>query len=61
MKHVSKPAKDLIQKILLTDEKRITTGEIFNDQWVLKETSKVSIKVSFAKLSNFSKFSKVPY
>lgn len=59
MKTVSKAAKDLIQKILLPEGKRISIGDIFNDPWVLKESNKSPLKVSFNKMSSFTKFSKV--
>lgn len=59
MKTVSKAAKDLIQRILQPEAKRISIPDIFNDPWVCKESSKGPLKVSFTKMSSFSKFSKV--
>jgi hypothetical protein len=59
MKTVSKNAKELIQKILQPEGKRISIADIFNDPWVIKESSKGPLKINFNKLSSFSKFSKV--
>lgn len=59
MKSVSKAVKDLIAKILQPEPKRIAATDIFNDPWVLKETSKGPLKLNFNKLSSFSKYSKV--
>ncbi len=59
MKAVSKAAKDLIGKILQPEYKRISATDIFNDPWIIKESSKGPLKLSFSKLLNFSKYSKV--
>jgi len=58
---VSKPAKELISKILVPDSKRIIIQDIYNDPWILKESTKNPLKLTFGKLQNFSKFSKVYY
>jgi hypothetical protein len=59
MKTVSKAGKELIQKILMEESKRISLADIFNDPWILKETSRTPLKVNFNRLVTFSKFSKV--
>jgi hypothetical protein len=59
MKTVSKGAKDLLQKILLHEGKRISIVDIFNDPWIQKESNKGPLKINFNKLVTFSKFSKV--
>lgn len=59
MKTVSKSAKDLIGKILQPEGKRISTNDIFNDPWVLKEGNKAGLKVNFNKMASFTKFSKI--
>jgi hypothetical protein len=59
MKTVSKGAKDLLQKILLPESKRISVVDIFNDPWIQKESNKGPLKINFNKLVAFSKFSKV--
>lgn len=59
LKTASKGAKDLIQKILQPDSKRITINEIFNDPWILKEANKGPMKINFNKLAGFAKYSKV--
>lgn len=60
MKAVSKSVKELIQKILQPENKRISIAEIFHDSWILKESSKNALKPNFSRMSSFSKFSKVP-
>ncbi len=59
MKGVGKSAKDLIGKILQVEGKRISSDDIFNHPWLLKEGNKAPLKVSFNKMLAFSKFSKV--
>ena len=60
MEGVSSECKDLIQKILLPADKRLNLDQIFNHPWMLKEPlSNKPLKVSFAKVQSFSKFSKV--
>ncbi len=59
MKNISKPVKELITKILQPESKRISAIDIFADSWVLKENSRVPLKLSYSRLSNFSKYSKV--
>ena len=59
MKTISKAAKELIRKILQPENKRIAAADIFNDPWILKESSKGPLKLNVNKLTNFSKVSKV--
>ena len=59
MKGIGKSAKELIARILQVEGKRFTAEEIFNHPWMLKEGSKIPLKVSFNKMVSFSKFSKV--
>jgi hypothetical protein len=40
---------------------RITLDEIFDHEWMLKDLPEKPLKVSFSKVFNFSKFSKVFY
>jgi len=56
---VSAEAKDLIKRILTPADKRITLEEIFKHPWMEKEVSKSALKVSFRKMHEYSKFSKV--
>ena len=52
--------KDLIVRILVPADKRISIKEIFNHPWVTqKNTPKKSLKLNFKKLSKFTKFSKL--
>lgn len=59
MQSVSAAAKSLITKILMPEGKRLTADEIFQDPWILKEASQKPLKLSFSRMLNFSKFSKV--
>ena len=52
-------AKDLISKILKPADKRLTLEEIFAHPWMNKEVPNVALKVSFRKMHEYSKFSKV--
>lgn len=61
MDGVSAECKDLIQKILVPAEKRMTVDQIFNHPWMLKELSNKPLKVSFSKVQGFAKFSKVKF
>ena len=56
---ISAEAKDLISKILQPADKRITLEGIFAHPWMSKDVSNVGIKVSFRKMHEYSKFSKV--
>lgn len=59
MEGVSASAKSLITKILMPDNKRLSSSEIFKDPWILKESSKVPLKVNFSRMASFAKFSKI--
>lgn len=56
---MSAEAKDLIKRILMPADKRITLEEIFKHPWMAKEVSSTALKVSFRKMHEYSKFSKV--
>jgi hypothetical protein len=51
--------KDLISRILVTADKRITIDEIFAHPWMTKQLPSISLQLDFKKLKNFSNFSKV--
>jgi hypothetical protein len=59
LKAISKEAKDLIYKILLPADKRISIKEIFEHPWMNVNLPTTTQKVSFRKMHEFSKFSKV--
>lgn len=59
MKGVSKEAKDLIARILQPADKRISIKEIFEHPWMNVNLPTTSLKLSFRKMHEFSKFSKV--
>jgi rRNA maturation protein Rpf1 len=49
----------LIKGILVPENVRKTAQQIFDDLWMKGEVSKNPLKLTFSKLANFSKFSKV--
>jgi hypothetical protein len=58
--HVTPEAKDLVARILKPADKRITLEEIFAHPWMNHDIPTSSLKVSFRKMHEYSKFSKVP-
>ena len=59
MKGVSNSTKDLIKKILVSDKERLTLKQLFEHPWMTEQLNKDPLKVNFAKMCNFTKFSKV--
>ena len=59
MTNVSSSLKDLIKKILMDDEKRLTIKQIFEHPWMVSKANSTPLKLNFGKMSNFSKFSKL--
>lgn len=49
----------MISKILKPADKRLTLEEIFAHPWMNKEIPNTALKVSFRKMHEYSKFSKV--
>lgn len=58
-KHLTAEVKDLINKILVPADKRITIDEIFAHPWMTKQLPSVPLQLDFKRLKNFSNFSKV--
>ena len=59
MDDISSNLKDLISKILQPVDKRISIEEIFNHPWIKNEAPKTPLKLSFARMQNYSKYSKL--
>jgi serine/threonine protein kinase len=59
MKKVSTLLKELIKKILVKPNERLTLKQIFEHPWMTAKLEKEPLKINFTKMSNFSKFSKV--
>ena len=57
--HLTPELKDLISKILVPANQRITVEGIMNHPWMSKQLPEVPLKLDFKKLKNFSNFSKV--
>lgn len=58
-KHLSEEVKDLIRKILVPADKRISVDDILTHPWMTKQLSSSSLHLDFKKLKNFSNFSKL--
>lgn len=58
-KHLSEEVKDLIKRILVPADKRITVEEILAHPWMTKQLPSNNLHLDFKKLKNFSNFSKV--
>ena len=57
---VSPECKDLIKKLLLPREKRISLENIYKHEWLKKDPiSKIPLKINFSNMMSFSKASKV--
>lgn len=57
MSDISLLAKDLIKRILLPADKRITIEEIMKHPWVRIPAKKIKIKIDFQPIIRYSKFS----
>ncbi len=57
--NISAELKDLIQKILVPADQRITIDEIFNHPWMLIDVPNVPLTINFHKMAAFSKYSKL--
>lgn len=58
-KHLTEEVKDLIRRILVPAETRITIEEIMNHPWMTKQLPLSTLQLDFKRLRNFSNFSKV--
>ena len=58
---MSKEAKDLIAKMLQSQDKRISLKEIFEHPWMYTNIPITNLKVSFRKMYEYTKFSKVKH
>lgn len=51
--------KDLISRMLVLPEKRISLEEISGHPWMTKQLPQVALYLDFKKMRSFTKFSKV--
>lgn len=58
-KNLSSEVKDLIKRILVPAEKRLTIEEIMVHPWMTKPAPQTKLTIDFKKMRNFSSFSKV--
>lgn len=61
MKGVSDSLKDLISKILVPEDNRITIDGIFAHPWMKEDIERKPLKLNFRKMVNYTKYSKVSY
>jgi hypothetical protein len=59
MKSVSSYLKDLIKKILVPSNQRLTLQQIMEHPWMTSEPNPVQIKLNLKNLNRFAKYSKV--
>jgi hypothetical protein len=59
MSKVSLLLKDLIKKLLMPADKRITLNQVFEHPWMTIKVNKAPISIDFKAMANFSKFSKI--
>jgi len=57
-KNLSAEVKDLITRILVPSEKRISIEEILKHPWMTRQLPATNLILDFKKMRNFSKFSK---
>lgn len=57
-KNLSSEVKDLIKRILVPAEKRLTIEEIMVHPWMTKPAPQTKLTIDFKKMRNFSSFSK---
>lgn len=60
MKNVSAECKDLIAKMLVPADKRMTIEQIYAHPWMTKKVSDQPLKINFNSMKEFGKSSKVP-
>lgn len=61
MKRVSPECKDLIKRILMPEDKRITIEEIYNHPWMKADLPNIPLELNFRRMFEYSKFSKVKF
>lgn len=61
MKGLSADLKDLIKRILVPENQRISIDQILNHPWMTGKRNEVPLKLNFSKMKQFSEFSKVRF
>lgn len=59
MNKISNELKDLIKKILVPVEERITIDEILDHPWMTGQTKSEPLKLDFGRIKSFSSYSRV--
>jgi|LakMenEpi03Aug12_release.lakeMendotaPanAssembly.Ray.scaffolds.fasta_scaffold2077426_1 hypothetical protein len=59
MNKISSDLKDLIKRILTSEDKRITIEEILVHPWMTGKIPEEPLKLDFSKMKQFAKFSRV--
>ena len=60
-KHLTAEVKDLIKRILVPSDKRLTIDEILHHPWMTKPLPENKLRLDFSKMRNFAKFTKVVF
>jgi hypothetical protein len=59
MQKISNDLKDLIKKILVPDDQRITIDQILSHPWMTGKVPEEPLKLNFFKMKQFANFSRV--
>lgn len=59
MKNVSAELKDLIKKILVPEEHRISIDQILKHPWMTGKSNEIPLRLDFSKMRQFAEFSRV--
>lgn len=59
MEDISLLLKDLIKKMLMPADKRITIEQIFKHPWMKINPKKTKLSIDFSAMARFSKFSRL--
>lgn len=57
--NISVQLKDLLKRIFVPDEERITIKEIFEHPWMKIDVPNIPLHINFHKMASFTKYSKV--
>lgn len=55
MKKISSELKDLISKILQSEDKRYTIDQILHHPWMTSNLNRIDLKLNFSRMKKFSR------
>lgn len=59
LQHLSLLSKDLLKKMLSSEDRRIQIDQIFKHPWMVVPQKKIKIKVDFSYIARYHQFSKL--